>query len=142
MSNLESALIQLQCELVAERNLVNPNGLSWLQYDILNLLRKRGSSSPTQLSEKLHIRPSKFSKTIKELKENCYITQSVSQQDGRGLMTTLSESGKDFLDSVDAGHTFLYETATEIFNPEEQQLFTQLANRLTHALEQERTSDQ
>ena len=46
MSDLETALIQLQCELVAERNLVNPNGLSWLQYDILNLLRLKRPGLP------------------------------------------------------------------------------------------------
>lgn len=70
MSNLKAALIQLQCEFVAERNRVNPNGLSWLQYDILHLLQQKGPASPSQLSEKLQIRPSKFSKAVKELKEN------------------------------------------------------------------------
>lgn len=38
MNALTDALMQLQCELVAERNLVNPNEISWLQYDILMAL--------------------------------------------------------------------------------------------------------
>lgn len=142
MSDLESVLIQLQCELVAERNLVNPNGLSWLQYDILNLLRQKGPASPSQLAEHLHIRPSKFSKAIKELKEKNYVVQSVNQQDGRGLLTSLSETGLEFLRTVDAGHTFLYKTAAQNFSSEEQQLFTQLANKLILALEEERTRRQ
>lgn len=142
MSDLETALIQLQCELVAERNLVNPNGLSWLQYDILNLLRQKGPASPSQLSEQLHIRPSKFSKVIKELKQKDYITQAVNQEDGRGLLTSLTETGLDFLRTVGAGHTFLYKTTAQNFSSEEQQLFTQLANKLILALEEERSRKQ
>ncbi|MBO0452295.1 MarR family transcriptional regulator [Enterococcus sp. MJM16] len=138
MSNLKSALIQLQCELVAERNLVNPNELSWLQYDILNLLRQKGPSSPSLLAEQLHIRPSKFSKAIKTLKEKGYVIQTVNQQDGRGLLTSLSSAGRTFLDSVDAGHTYLYETADAVLSTEEKTLFTQCANKLIRAFEEER----
>ena len=39
--DLYNTLMNLQCELVAERNLVNPEQISWLQYDILN----RGQSA-------------------------------------------------------------------------------------------------
>ncbi|EOI57728.1 MarR family winged helix-turn-helix transcriptional regulator [Enterococcus gilvus] len=139
MSNLKAALIQLQCEFVAERNRVNPNGLSWLQYDILHLLQQKGPASPSQLSEKLQIRPSKFSKAVKELKEKHYVTQTISEEDGRGLRTQISNTGLTFLDSIDAGHSALYETAIEHLSPEEQRCFTQLANKLSSALEQERT---
>lgn len=33
--DLRSILMHLQCELVAERSLVNPLDISWLQYDVL-----------------------------------------------------------------------------------------------------------
>lgn len=33
---LKKAIIELQCEMVAERNLVNPKEITWLQYDILH----------------------------------------------------------------------------------------------------------
>lgn len=142
MSDLKSTLTQLQCEFVAERNLVNPKELSWLQYDILNLLRQSGPASPSSLAERLNLRPSKFSKAIKELKEKKYVVQTVSQTDGRGLETAISKEGLTFLDEVDKGHTALYETAIGIFDSDEQKAFAQLANKLIHALEEERTRKQ
>ena len=86
--------------------------------------------------------PVKISKVIKELKQKDYITQAVNQEDGRGLLTSLTETGLDFLRTVDAGHTFLYKTAAQNFSSEEQQLFTQLANKLILALEEERSRKQ
>ena len=33
-------LSELRCELMAEKNLVNPKAVGWLQYGILRLLRR------------------------------------------------------------------------------------------------------
>jgi DNA-binding MarR family transcriptional regulator len=138
MSDLEKTLIQLQCELVSERNLVNLKDLSWLQYDILNLLSRKRDLSPSVLSSYLNIRPSKFSKEIKDLRNKKYITQEVSRSDGRSLVTNITDDGLAFLNSVSERHEFLYETALQIFSVEEQRIFTDLASKLNKALEQER----
>lgn len=37
--DLKRAIMELQCEMVAERNSVNPKNISWLQYDILSQLK-------------------------------------------------------------------------------------------------------
>lgn len=54
VQDLYNTLMYLQCELVAERNLVNPEEISWLQYDILNILQP-GASRPTVMSRQLGI---------------------------------------------------------------------------------------
>ncbi|SUX08779.1 Uncharacterised protein [Campylobacter sputorum subsp. bubulus] len=38
--DLKTSLVDLQCEMVAEKNLVNPKQITWLQYDILYQLKK------------------------------------------------------------------------------------------------------
>lgn len=47
--SIKIAVMHLQCELVAERNLVNPEELSWLQYDILSRLSQVDYMLPSEL---------------------------------------------------------------------------------------------
>jgi len=138
MSKLEEVLIQIQCELVAERNVVNPQEISWLQYDILNLLRNKNNATPSELSKYLGISPSKFSKAIKELKSKNYIIQEINKLDGRGLFTNITQEGLTFLQSVDKGHKFLYEVTKKILSEKEQEDFVNLASKLIKALSKER----
>ncbi|MCQ8209727.1 MarR family transcriptional regulator, partial [Cutibacterium acnes subsp. acnes] len=48
--DLRSILMHLQCELVAERSLVNPLDISWLQYDVLLQLDREHEMLPSELS--------------------------------------------------------------------------------------------
>ena len=62
--DLYNTLMNLQCELVAERNLVNPEQISWLQYDILSILQPQ-ASRPTVMSRQLGITQVKLSRISK-----------------------------------------------------------------------------
>ncbi len=48
MNNFEEVLVNLQCELVAERTRLNPKTISWLQYDILNILNSETGDAPVK----------------------------------------------------------------------------------------------
>lgn len=138
MNKLQKAVMNLQCELVAERNRVNQKDITWLQFDILNLLRQHNLSSPSELSEHLGISRSKFSKAVKELKDQNYITQIIDERDGRSLITMITSQGKDLLTTIDEGHGYLLEIAREIFSKQEQETFIALTNRLSQKLADDR----
>ncbi len=138
LPDLKQTLLQLQCEFVAERNLVNPKEISWLQYDILNLLRNKRLAKPSEISRSLGVSRSKFSKAIKELKEKKYVLQEISHVDGRGLLTSITSDGITLLQSIDAGHDFLGKVTSEIFSLEQQKQFIDLSTQLIQVLHTER----
>lgn len=139
MHTLKQSLIHLQCELVAERNGVNPKELSWLQYDILTVLNTKGIKYPSELSEYLKISRSKTSKALKTLKEINYVKQETSSLDGRGLITGITSNGKDFLKEVENGHHHLFTLVEETLSKEEQEQFVLLTNKVIDCLSKNRS---
>lgn len=135
---LKTAIMQLQCELVAERNRVNPAEISWLQYDILVTLSRTEHIYPSELCTLLGISRVKLAKSFKKLKQHHYIVQNRSDSDGRALLTKISDDGLAFLQRIDIGHEHLAQLVNEIFNPEQQQIFLQLATRLSETLKNRR----
>lgn len=138
MNTLEDALINLQCELVAERNRRNPQEISWLQYDILRLLSLESEIAPSKISVLLGISRTKLSKALKELKTMHYIQQKPNEKDGRELLTILTETGRQLLDDIDKGHQELQLVANMVFNSEEKEQLAQLAEKFSKALKSER----
>ncbi|MBO0470490.1 winged helix DNA-binding protein [Enterococcus sp. DIV0242_7C1] len=138
MNTLEDALINLQCELVAERNRRNPQEISWLQYDILRLLSLESEIAPSKISVLLGISRTKLSKALKELKTMYYIQQKPNEKDGRELLTILTETGRQLLDDIDKGHQELQLVANAVFNSEEKEQLAQLAEKFSKALKSER----
>lgn len=136
--DLKTSLMHLQCELVAERALVNPKNITWLQYDILLQLSKEKEILPSTLSTLLGIPRTKLSKALKELKSSGYIQQSPNPADGRELTTSMTQDGINLLTNITTKHTALYATAKRIMTQEEQDTFTKLAEKLTAALKEER----
>lgn len=136
--NLKTSLIELQCEMVAERNLVNPKNISWLQYDILYQLEKEKEILPKDLSLLLGVSRTKLSKALKDLKNMGYIRQSPDKLDGRQLYTSLTESGRDLLENISRKHTSIYNIALESFSKEEQKEFMYLSNLLASELRKSR----
>ena len=135
---MKNALIELQCEMVAERTYVNPNNLSWLQYDILHFINLHKNILPSKLSIELGVARSKLSKALKQLKLLGYIQQVPSDHDGRELITSLTQSGAEFLLNIYNNHESIYKFAKEIFSEEEQKEFTRLAKILSSKLRNER----
>ena len=138
MNNLNNTLKNLQCELVAERNRINPQEITWLQYDILNLLNFESKVLPSRISTVLGISRTKLSKALKELKLMNYVQQQPSKEDGRELVTSITKEGYSLLETIDNGHTHLYQVANSVFDNKEKEQFKSLSEKYLHALKLER----
>ncbi|MCI1636118.1 MarR family winged helix-turn-helix transcriptional regulator [Bifidobacterium sp.] len=138
-SSFNTALMLLQCEFVAERNRVNPQGVTWLQYDIMFALTE-GSVLPSVLSERLGISRSKLSKNLGELKSLGYVEQVPGSGDRRELQTTLSLSGLAFMRNVDRQHQELADVARSVWSAKEQSQFEELSQKLVKELRNGRSA--
>ena len=136
--DLRSILIHLQCELVAERSLVNPLDISWLQYDVLLQLDREHEMLPSELSLVMGISRTKLSKALKSLKVMGYVRQTPSKSDGRELRTSITESGRRLLEDISLQHTSLYETAIRSMTKDELEVFARLSEKLSSSLKQQR----
>lgn len=136
--DLRSILMHLQCELVAERSLVNPLDISWLQYDVLLQLDREHEMLPSELSLVLGISRTKLSKALKSLKVMGYVRQTPSKSDGRELRTSITESGRRLLEDISLQHTSLYETAIRSMTKDELEVFARLSEKLSSSLKQQR----
>lgn len=136
--SIKIAVMHLQCELVAERNLVNPEELSWLQYDILSRLSQVDYMLPSELCILLGISRVKLAKSLKKLKQQHYIEQNRSDDDSRSLLTKISQKGTDFLKGIYIKHNDLAQIVGNTMSKEEQTIFIQLSNRLSEALRSRR----
>lgn len=136
--DLKKTLIELQCEMVYERNLVNPKEITWLQYDILYQIETEKEILPSSLSLILGVSRTKLSKALKELKTMGYIEQRPNKFDGRELYTFLTDSGKDLLLNISQKHTDLYQMASKSFTKEEQEDFIHLSSKLSKELRKAR----
>lgn len=136
--DLKSALIYLQCELVAQRTMANPQNISWMQYDILCQLEELGALLPSKLSVLLGTSRTKLSKSLKDLKALGYITQLPNQLDGRELYTSITPEGQVLLNGIFNKHTALYQSALKSLTTEEQQQFASLSAKFSNGLRKER----
>ena len=136
--DLRSILMHLQCELVAERSLVNPLDISWLQYDVLLQLDREHEMLPSDLSLVMGISRTKLSKALKSLKVMGYVRQTPSKSDGRELRTSITESGRRLLEDISLQHTSLYETAIRSMTKDELEVFARLSEKLSSSLKQQR----
>lgn len=137
-SKLEEGLSRLQCELVAERNRVNTENISWFQYDLLECLYQTNGSRPAELSNRLGVSRSKISKGLKILKDIGYIKQEKSSYDARELWTELTDKGFKFLKNTEKGHEHLAEIASTALNENEQVLFAELCFKVSKIFEERR----
>ena len=136
--DLRSILMHLQCELVAERSLVNPLDISWLQYDVLLQLDREHEMLPSEISLVMGISRTKLSKALKSLKVMGYVRQTPSKSDGRELRTSITESGRRLLEDISLQHTSLYETAIRSMTKDELEVFARLSEKLSSSLKQQR----
>ena len=136
--DLRSILMHLQCELVAERSLVNPLDISWLQYAVLLQLAREHEMLPSELSLVMGISRTKLSKALKSLKVMGYVRQTPSKSDGRELRTSITESGRRLLEDISLQHTSLYETAIRSMTKDELEVFARLSEKLSSSLKQQR----
>lgn len=137
-SKLEEGLSRLQCELVAERNKINTENISWFQYDLLESLYHTNRSRPAELSNNLRVSRSKISKGLKSLKEMGYVKQEKSYSDARELWTVLTDKGFNFLKEIQKGHEHLAEIASSVLTSKEQELFSELCLKVSRVFKERR----
>lgn len=138
ISRLEEGLSRLQCELVAERNTINTENISWFQYDLLESLYHTNGSYPAELSINLGVSRSKISKGLKTLKDKGYVKQEKSDSDARALWTALTDKGFKFLKEIKKGHEHLAKIASSALTPSEQKLFAELCLKVSSVFEERR----
>ncbi|MEH0876603.1 helix-turn-helix domain-containing protein [Pectobacterium cacticida] len=134
IDSLETALSRLQCVLVARRAYYTPEKVSWLQYDILDMLRLNGPMTPSVMSECLGVTRTSMSKSLRMLKDLSFITQDQDGVDRREQRTTISASGKDFLSRATTGHHDMAKLVMETLTPGEQAIYTELCHKVARAL--------
>ncbi|AOR65046.1 MarR family winged helix-turn-helix transcriptional regulator [Pectobacterium wasabiae] len=139
IDTLETALSRLQCVLVARRAYYTPEKVSWGQYDILEVLRLNGPSTPSTLSDKLGITRTSMSKSLRVLKDLGFVTQDQDDIDRREQRTIISESGRDFLSRASTGHHDMAKLVTGVLTPGEQAIYTELCNKVSSVLDLSRT---
>ncbi|SFD32602.1 MarR family winged helix-turn-helix transcriptional regulator [Clostridium uliginosum] len=137
-SKLEEGLSRLQCELVAERNKINKDNISWFQYDLLESLYHTNGSRPAELSSNLGVSRSKISKGLKVLKDMGYVKQEKSNSDARELWTVLTDKGFKFLKEVQKDHEHLAEITSFALTSNEQELFAELCLKVSRVFEERR----
>ncbi|PHM67591.1 putative regulator PapX protein [Xenorhabdus stockiae] len=128
------ALSRLQCVLVARRTMVNPEGVSWAQYDVLHLLRQYQSMNPGVIGEKLGFTRSKTSKILRSLKDKELVKQESSEHDKRELLTKLSPKGLVFLQRTEASKCNMADIVTSHMSQGEIAIFTELCHRAADLL--------
>ncbi|MEH2920901.1 MarR family winged helix-turn-helix transcriptional regulator [Samsonia erythrinae] len=134
IDTLETALSRLQCVMVARRAYYTPEKVSWSQYDILEVLRLNGPSTPSGLSKSLGITRASMSKSLRVLKDLGFVTQDQDAIDRREQRTAISASGRDFLSRAATCHHDMATLAMEVLTPGEQAIYTELCNKVSHAL--------
>ena len=134
IDTLETALSRLQCVLVARRTYYTPEKVNWGQYDILDLLRLHGPSTPSALSERLGVSRTSMSKSLRVLKDLDFVTQDKDNPDRREQKTMISESGRDFLARAAIGHHEMASQVMAALTPGEQAIYTELCHKVSKAL--------
>ncbi|MFT8703860.1 MarR family winged helix-turn-helix transcriptional regulator [Bifidobacterium aquikefiricola] len=118
---------------------MNPQRVTWLQYDILFALRD-DPFLPSVLSRRLGIARSKLSKNLGVLKALGYVEQMPGSDDRRELQTTLSKLGQTFMHEVDQQHQELVDVARSVWSESEQSQFEVLSQKLIDALRKDRVA--
>ncbi|WP_225999905.1 MarR family winged helix-turn-helix transcriptional regulator [Paenibacillus sp. BJ-4] len=132
---LGNALSFLQCVLVARRSKINPEHITWAQYDVLELLRIRGPLVPSVISDALGSSRSSTSKILRMLKDKQLIQQTEGQQDRREQTTAITNKGQEFLAGASQSRNEAAEIAASILTKGEQAIFAELCHKVAAALQ-------
>ncbi|ENM5738259.1 MarR family transcriptional regulator [Vibrio mimicus] len=131
---LENALSHLQCILVARRTSYTPEAVSWAQYDILELLRLQGPTTPSLLGDKLGTARTGISKSLRVLKNLGLVEQMQGKGDRREQVTALTQQGRDFLVRAATGRHNAARCVMAALTLGEQAMFTELCEKVCTAL--------
>ena len=137
ISELETALSLLQCELVARRNRFNPEAITWAQYDVLEVLRVNGALRPSIMSQRLGISRTQLSKALRVLKDLGLVEQMSDDTDRRAQATQLTEQGHIFLERAAKQRHGATALVSSVMTLGEQTIFAELCHKAVKGLQLE-----
>ncbi|ULR32879.1 MarR family transcriptional regulator [Dickeya fangzhongdai] len=126
-----------------ERDHLNPLfarfGLRPGEFDVLATLRRSGAPyalTPTQLYEALMMSSGGMTNRIDRLEQAQWVARQSNPQDRRGTLVTLTEQGRELMDTLVALHTDNERLALASLNEDEQQQLNLLLKKLLAGLPQ------
>ncbi|AYH47822.1 MULTISPECIES: MarR family winged helix-turn-helix transcriptional regulator [Dickeya] len=126
-----------------ERDHLNPLfarfGLRPGEFDVLATLRRSGAPyalTPTQLYEALMMSSGGMTNRIDRLEQAQWVARQSNPQDRRGTLVTLTEQGRELMDTLVALHTDNERQALASLNEDEQQQLNLLLKKLLAGLPQ------
>ncbi|OOC13759.1 MarR family transcriptional regulator [Dickeya dadantii] len=126
-----------------ERDNLNPLfsrfGLRPGEFDVLATLRRSGAPyalTPTQLYEALMMSSGGMTNRIDRLEQAQWVARQSNPQDRRGTLVTLTEQGRELMDTLVALHTDNERQALASLNEDEQQQLNLLLKKLLAGLPQ------
>ncbi|NKI73270.1 MarR family transcriptional regulator [Dickeya sp. CFBP 2040] len=131
----------LEATLRLERDYLNPLfarfGLRPGEFDVLATLRRNGAPyalTPTQLYEALMISSGGMTNRIDRLERAQWVARQSNPQDRRGTLVTLTEKGRELMDTLVILHTDNEQQLLAALDEEEQHQLNQLLKKLLAGL--------
>ncbi|MEW9677670.1 MarR family transcriptional regulator [Lentibacillus sp. L22] len=122
--------VPFQCRIVSHHNKFNVDGITSSQYNIIDLLERRGPKTTRSLSEELGISLSAVSKLVKKLIDKSLIIQERDQNDRRSYHHTITEKGHAFLRKAEKSRNEVMELIHKTLTKDELVAFTNICKKL------------
>lgn len=135
----ENALTNLQHVLIARRVLASDEQvrLNWNHFNIMALVKERGSILPSQISDELGLSRPTTSKYLKYLKAHGLISTSTSKNDQRSHTIHPTSLSKQILQKIFKGQHDNAKLALNVLTLNEAEQFIRTAAKITAALDNE-----
>lgn len=133
----EDTLANLQYVLIARRVQASdePMRLNWKHFDIMALIKEKGSIIPSAISETLQLSRSSTSKYLKNLKEKGLVKKLAKSKDRRSHGVALTKQADKILKAIYRGQRLNALQAKHKLSPEEVRQFIAIAKKIISALD-------
>lgn len=133
----EDALTNLQYVLIARRVQASdePMRLNWKHFDIMALIKDRGSVMPSGISETLRMSRSSTSKYLKSLEDNGLVGKMPKDEDRRSHTVALTMQADKILEDIYEGQRVNAHQASKELSSIEIAQFSVIAKKITAALD-------
>ncbi|WP_353096794.1 MarR family winged helix-turn-helix transcriptional regulator [Tissierella praeacuta] len=128
---LENCYIPFQCMIISNINSFNIEGVTTAQYNVLDILNKKGPKTTKELAEIRGISQAGMSKLTKKLLEKKYIIQKRQEADRRVYDIFITPAGKSFLLRSEKFRNQIMDLIEETLTEEELHCFIKLCEKIT-----------
>ena len=135
VDTFEQVLANLQYVLIVASSSDEPMRLNWRHFDIMALVKERGSLEPSAISKIVGLSRPTTSKYLKYLQDNKLLTPRKGNEDKRSHTVILTSEADRILESIYAGQRQNARDALKELTPEEAYQFTSIAPKIIKALD-------